>query len=65
MNIERHFLALMLGQSLANIGDVLYIVGVMATIYRMTESADARLANDCCDTGIKNDCGHGMFRNGF
>jgi hypothetical protein len=55
----------MLGQSLANIGDVLYIVGVMATIYRMTESADARLANDCCDTGIKNDCGHGMFRNGF
>ncbi|MGP3610629.1 MFS transporter [Anoxybacteroides rupiense] len=41
MKIERHFLVLMLGQSLANIGDVLYIVGVMTTIYRMTGSAAA------------------------
>jgi DHA3 family macrolide efflux protein-like MFS transporter len=31
----------MLGQSLANVGDVLYIVGVISVIYTLTESATA------------------------
>ncbi|USK32130.1 MFS transporter [Bacillus sp. F19] len=41
MKSNRNFLFLMLGQSLANIGDVLYIVGVISIIYSLTESATA------------------------
>lgn len=41
MKSNRNFIFLMLGQSLANIGDVLYIVGVISVIYSLTESATA------------------------
>ncbi|MFJ8063924.1 MFS transporter [Psychrobacillus sp. NPDC096426] len=41
MKSNRNFLFLMIGQSLANIGDVLYIVGVISIIYSLTESATA------------------------
>lgn len=41
MKSNRNFLFLMIGQSLANIGDVLYIVGVISVIYSLTESATA------------------------
>ncbi|MFP5112969.1 MFS transporter [Bacillaceae bacterium C204] len=41
MKTNRNFLLLMLGQSLANIGDVLYIVGVISFIYQLTKSATA------------------------
>lgn len=41
MSSNRNFLFLMLGQSLANLGDVLYIVGVISVIYSITESATA------------------------
>lgn len=39
MKTNRNFLFLVVGQSLANIGDVLYIVGVISIIYSLTESA--------------------------
>ncbi|MEH6942237.1 MFS transporter [Bacillus sp. JJ722] len=39
MHTNRNFVLLMLGQSLANIGDVLYTVGVISIIYSLTESA--------------------------
>ncbi|MBV7504998.1 MFS transporter [Bacillus sp. sid0103] len=41
MKTNRNFLFLMLGQSLANAGDVFYIVGVISFIYKITESATA------------------------
>ncbi|WP_423800967.1 MFS transporter [Neobacillus sp. SAB-20_R2A] len=41
MKNNRNFLFLMLGQSLANIGDVLYIVAVISIIYDATQSAAA------------------------
>ncbi|GGA48879.1 MFS transporter [Psychrobacillus lasiicapitis] len=41
MKSNRNFLYLLVGQSLANIGDVLYIVGVISIIYSLTESATA------------------------
>lgn len=39
MKSNRNFLNLILGQSLANIGDVLYIVAIISVIYGITESA--------------------------
>lgn len=36
---NRSFLFLLLGQSLANIGDVLYIFGLISALYTLTESA--------------------------
>lgn len=39
MKSNRNFLYLILGQSLANIGDVLYIVAIISLIYTITESA--------------------------
>ncbi|MGX6444844.1 MFS transporter [Neobacillus sp. K501] len=39
MKSNRNFLYLILGQSLANIGDVLYIVAIISLIYGITESA--------------------------
>lgn len=41
MKLNRNFSLLLLGQSLANIGDVLYIVGVISTIFVLTDSAFA------------------------
>ncbi|MFJ5770130.1 MFS transporter [Psychrobacillus sp. NPDC093180] len=41
MKSNRNFLYLLVGQSLANIGDVIYIVGVISMIYSLTESATA------------------------
>ncbi|WP_075981825.1 MFS transporter [Bacillus massilinigeriensis] len=38
---NRNFTLLLLGQSVANIGDILYVVGVISTIYSITESASA------------------------
>ncbi|MDM5317116.1 MFS transporter [Fictibacillus sp. b24] len=39
MNKNRSFLFLLLGQSLVNIGDVLYIVALISALYTLTESA--------------------------
>lgn len=39
MNVKRSFRFLWLGQSFANIGDVLYIVGLITLIYQLTGSA--------------------------
>lgn len=39
MKLNRNFSLLLLGQSLANIGDVLYIVSVISTIFLLTGSA--------------------------
>lgn len=39
MKLNRNFSLLLLGQSLANIGDVLYIVSVISTIFLLTDSA--------------------------
>lgn len=39
MKLNRNFLYLILGQSLANIGDVLYVVAIISVIYGITESA--------------------------
>ena len=39
MKLNRNFSLLLLGQSLANIGDVLYIVSVISTIFMLTGSA--------------------------
>ncbi len=41
MKLNRNFSLLLLGQSLANIGDVLYIVSVISTIFVLTDSAIA------------------------
>lgn len=41
MKLNRNFSLLLLGQSLANIGDVLYIVSVISTIFVLTGSAIA------------------------
>jgi len=41
MKLNRNFSLLLLGQSLANIGDVLYIVSVISTIFLLTDSAIA------------------------
>ena len=41
MKLNRNFSLLLLGQSLANIGDVLYIVSVISTIFALTGSAIA------------------------
>ncbi|WP_153008871.1 MFS transporter, partial [Paenibacillus jamilae] len=41
MKLNKNFSLLLLGQSLANIGDVLYIVGVISTIFVLTGSAIA------------------------
>ncbi|QPA60416.1 MFS transporter [Lysinibacillus sphaericus] len=41
MKLNRNFSLLLLGQSLANIGDVLYIVSVISTIFLLTGSAIA------------------------
>ncbi|AMW99426.1 MFS transporter [Rummeliibacillus stabekisii] len=41
MKMNRNFSLLLLGQSLANIGDVLYIVSVISTIFVLTGSAIA------------------------
>ncbi|MEI4771670.1 MFS transporter [Psychrobacillus sp. FJAT-51614] len=41
MKSNRNFHYLIVGQSLANIGDVLYIVSVISIIYSLTESATA------------------------
>ncbi|CAM5209300.1 MFS transporter OS=Lysinibacillus sphaericus OX=1421 GN=LS41612_14590 PE=4 SV=1 [Lysinibacillus sphaericus] len=41
MNLGRNFWLLLVGQSLANIGDVLYIVSVIHIIYLLTGSAIA------------------------
>ncbi len=41
MKLNRNFSLLLLGQSLANIGDVLYIVSVISTIFILTGSAIA------------------------
>ncbi|MEY2355501.1 MFS transporter [Lysinibacillus capsici] len=41
MKLNKNFSLLLLGQSLANIGDVLYIVGVISTIFVVTGSAIA------------------------
>ncbi|MFB6466969.1 MFS transporter [Cytobacillus sp. Hz8] len=41
MNQNRNFSFLLIGQSLANIGDVLYVVSIIYTIYELTESAIA------------------------
>ncbi|UQW96299.1 MFS transporter [Rummeliibacillus sp. G93] len=41
MKLNRNFFLLLLGQSLANIGDVLYIVSVISTIFVLTGSAIA------------------------
>ncbi|MFD0770134.1 MFS transporter [Bacillus sp. CGMCC 1.60114] len=41
MKFNRNFSLLLLGQSLANIGDVLYIVSVISTIFVLTGSATA------------------------
>ena len=41
MKMNRNFSLLLLGQSLANIGDVLYIVSVISTIFMLTGSAIA------------------------
>lgn len=41
MKLNRNFYLLLLGQSLANIGDVLYIVSVISTIFVLTGSATA------------------------
>lgn len=41
MNVNKNFSLLMIGQSFANIGDVLYIVGVISIIYDLKGSATA------------------------
>ncbi|QDQ02847.1 MFS transporter [Lysinibacillus fusiformis] len=41
MKLNRNFSLLLFGQSLANIGDVLYIVSVISTIFLLTDSAIA------------------------
>lgn len=41
MKLNRNFSLLLLGQSLANIGDVLYMVSVISTIFVLTGSATA------------------------
>ncbi|MFD2615947.1 MFS transporter [Terrilactibacillus laevilacticus] len=39
MKSNRNFIFLMLGQSVANIGDVLYIVAIISVLYKLTQSA--------------------------
>lgn len=39
MKINKNFLFLMLGQSLANLGDVFYVVGIISFLYKLTDSA--------------------------
>jgi MFS transporter, DHA3 family, macrolide efflux protein len=41
MNLNKNFSLLLLGQSLANIGDVLYMVSIISTIFVLTGSATA------------------------
>lgn len=41
MKLNRNFSLLLLGQSIANIGDVLYMVSVINTIFVITGSATA------------------------
>jgi MFS transporter, DHA3 family, macrolide efflux protein len=41
MKLNKNFSLLLLGQSLANIGDVLYMVSVISTIFVLTDSATA------------------------
>ncbi|MBT2684839.1 MFS transporter [Bacillus sp. ISL-37] len=41
MNLNKNFSLLLLGQSLANIGDVLYMVSIISTIFELTGSATA------------------------
>ncbi|MFJ7737652.1 MFS transporter [Lysinibacillus sp. NPDC097287] len=41
MKLNRNFLLLLIGQSLANMGDVLYLVSVISTIFTLTGSATA------------------------
>ncbi|MFT9498237.1 MFS transporter [Anaerosolibacter sp.] len=41
MNMNKNFSLLLLGQSLANIGDVLYMVSIISTIFLLTGSATA------------------------
>jgi MFS transporter, DHA3 family, macrolide efflux protein len=41
MNLNKNFSLLLLGQSLANIGDVLYMVSIISTIFLLTGSATA------------------------
>jgi MFS transporter, DHA3 family, macrolide efflux protein len=41
MNLNKNFSLLLLGQSLANIGDVLYMVSIIRTIFVLTGSATA------------------------
>lgn len=51
MKLNRNFNYLLAGQSLANIGDVLYIVSIIYLIFELTESATAAAAVPFVITG--------------